>query len=295
MAAMNTATAGSSFNADPRSAQDAVAAMAEEIAALRGEINKVAKVAEQIQAIAKQTNLLALNATIEAARAGDAGKGFAVVAGEVKLLAGQTSNATDEIGRTLQTLTSQAERLISLGETARAALEETSAAGQTSEPSPATFEGPASFTEPGFAEPASSGPISDEQRRLVQRTFALVEPIAEDTARLFHGRLFELDPALEALFTGDMDAQGRKLMTMIKIAVIGLDHLEELVPAVEALGLRHAGYGVEAAHYDTFAEALLWALEQGLGNAFTEEVRHAWTTVYLLLADTMKSAVTWQA
>lgn len=60
-------------------------------------IDEISAVTYAINDIADQTNLLALNATIESARAGEAGKGFAVVANEVKALAGQTRNMTDEI------------------------------------------------------------------------------------------------------------------------------------------------------------------------------------------------------
>jgi methyl-accepting chemotaxis protein len=67
------------------------------IESLRTAVTKIGEVAALISAIAEQTNLLALNATIEAARAGEAGKGFAVVASEVKSLAGQTAQATEEI------------------------------------------------------------------------------------------------------------------------------------------------------------------------------------------------------
>ena len=62
----------------------------------------IGKVTEAISAISSQTNLLALNATIEAARAGDAGKGFAVVANEIKELAQQTAQATEEIRGKIQ-------------------------------------------------------------------------------------------------------------------------------------------------------------------------------------------------
>jgi methyl-accepting chemotaxis protein len=82
-----------------------------ELAGLVIELSKVDKISKQIDAIASQTNLLALNATIEAARAGEAGRGFAVVAGEVKALAGQTSQATGEIAATLRALVDTANRL----------------------------------------------------------------------------------------------------------------------------------------------------------------------------------------
>ena len=132
--------------------------------------------------------------------------------------------------------------------------------------------------------------LTQTQKALVQDSFATIAPIADDAAALFYRRLFELDPSLERMFRGDMAEQRKKLMQMLSTAVKGLDRLDQLVPAVENLGRRHAGYGVTDAHYDTVASALLWTLEMGLGRAFTAEVKDAWVTVYELLATTMKRA-----
>jgi hemoglobin-like flavoprotein len=132
--------------------------------------------------------------------------------------------------------------------------------------------------------------VTNTQKVLVQESFAAVMPIADDAAALFYRRLFELDPALERMFKGDMTEQRRKLMQMLTAAVKGLDRLDQLVPVVEDLGRRHSGYGVADAHYDTVGAALLWTLEKGLGNAFTPEVKDAWIAVYGLLAGTMKNA-----
>ena len=132
--------------------------------------------------------------------------------------------------------------------------------------------------------------MTPEEKELVQTTWESVKPISETAADLFYNKLFELDPSLRPMFKGDIKEQGRKLMQMIGVAVAGLDNLGELTPAVAALGKRHVGYGVTDPMYDTVGSALLWTLEQGLGDAFTPPVKHAWTTTYLTLASVMKDA-----
>jgi len=132
--------------------------------------------------------------------------------------------------------------------------------------------------------------MTPKQIELVQSTWAMVVPIKDKAAELFYGKLFETDPALKELFKGDMKEQGAKLMQMIGVAVNGLTKLETIVPAVQQLGKRHAGYGVKDADYMTVAGSLLWTLEQGLGAAFTAEVKQAWTDAYMVLATTMQQA-----
>ena len=133
--------------------------------------------------------------------------------------------------------------------------------------------------------------LTDHQRTLVRDTWAQIVPIAPTAARLFYGRLFEIAPTLRPLFRhADMDVQGNKLLQVLGFAVAHLDKLDTLAPTVEALGRRHAAYGVEDRDYAAVGDALIWTLQQGLGPAFTQEARAAWTTTFQLIAGIMRSA-----
>lgn len=132
--------------------------------------------------------------------------------------------------------------------------------------------------------------MTPRQIGLIGSSWDKVLPIQETAAELFYGKLFELDPELKSMFKGDMAEQGKKLFTMLDTVVKSLDNLEAVIPAAQASGKRHAGYGVKDEDYNTVAEAFLWTLGQGLGDDFTDEVKDAWVVAYTVLADTMKAA-----
>lgn len=128
------------------------------------------------------------------------------------------------------------------------------------------------------------------QIALVQDSFEMVRPNLELAALLFYKRLFELDPSLQSLFRGSREAQAQKLAQALTAVVKGLANPVQLRGAIDALGRRHAGYGVRDEHYATVGAALIWTLEQGLGAAFTADARTAWVEAYGWLAGVMRAA-----
>jgi hemoglobin-like flavoprotein len=132
--------------------------------------------------------------------------------------------------------------------------------------------------------------MTPAQVELVQQSFVKVRPIAYHAADLFYDRLFSIAPELRSLFPQDLSQQKKKLMQMLATAVANLHQLQKILPAVQALGLRHAGYGVTNKHYEIVGDALLWTLEQGLGPDFTPPVKKAWTETYVTIAGVMTNA-----
>lgn len=130
--------------------------------------------------------------------------------------------------------------------------------------------------------------MTPDQISLIRSTFRQIDP--DSAAAAFYDRLFETAPGIRDLFPSDLTAQGKKLMATLGLVVNGLDDIEEILPAVRELGVRHVDYGTDPADYDAVGDALLWTLEQGLGPAFTEEAKMAWNEAYSLIAATMIEA-----
>jgi hypothetical protein len=78
---------------------------------------------------------------------------------------------------------------------------------------------------------------------------------------------------------------------MLAWVVTNLHQLHTILPAIQDLGHRHAGYEVKPSYYEPVGAALIWTLEQGLGrDAFTDEIRQAWLAAYAVLSDAMIEA-----
>lgn len=132
--------------------------------------------------------------------------------------------------------------------------------------------------------------LSPTSVALVRRTWADVETIAPEAARLFYANLFAADPCLRALFQGDTETLSHRLITSVAVAVATLDRPEVLRPVLTALGRRHGACGVRSADYILAGGAFLAMLSEALGDAFTPAVEDAWADVYGAIANVMISA-----
>ena len=142
--------------------------------------------------------------------------------------------------------------------------------------------------------------LTDREKTLIVTSFRLVVPISETVGDLFYGHLFQEKPQYRALFPEDMAKQKRKLLTMLEFICKSLDWTEgqwdeevdpqdDLLLVILALGRRHdALYGIPEEAYGPVEAALMWTLDQGLGEAFTPEHQQAWTKLYRILAMTMQ-------
>lgn len=130
------------------------------------------------------------------------------------------------------------------------------------------------------------------QIKEVRRSWAIfkqIDPLL--VADVFYSRLFAIKPSVRRLFPADMHDQYRKLIQMMTHVVAHLDRTDEIATEIRAMAKRHIQYGVKPADYALVGSALMWTLEKGLGNDWSDQLREAWLACYKILADTMVSAV----
>lgn len=132
--------------------------------------------------------------------------------------------------------------------------------------------------------------LESYQVRLLQTSFAEVLRWPDIAADHFYGELFNRSPETRVFFKEDLSAQRSALIESLELAVSGAATPDHFFGYVEDLGRRHAGYGVRRRHYDSAGAALIWMLEQVLGDGFTDDTRETWETFWERIARTMISA-----
>jgi hemoglobin-like flavoprotein len=134
--------------------------------------------------------------------------------------------------------------------------------------------------------------MTPEHITLVRASWPAIAAHADALTRNFYTYLFEIDDSAARLFAGvDMTALRTKLAQSLAVVVQSIDDVDRLLPALAALGKRHATYGVEDRHFDSVGHALLRAFSTTLGDEFTTPLHDAWSEAYGLIAAVMRRAL----
>lgn len=129
--------------------------------------------------------------------------------------------------------------------------------------------------------------MTPEQVALVQGSFAELDGGTADLAARFYDRLFEADPSVRSMFSDDAADQRFIFMSELAVIVRSISRFDAFVVRTRHLGAQHSHYGVTFLHYEIAGRALLSALGETLGAAFTDDMREAWRLGFDLVAETM--------
>lgn len=142
-----------------------------------------------------------------------------------------------------------------------------------------------------LAEGVLEVPEGYEQPELlaeIRCSFALLEPHAPQVAAYFYEHFFAQNPRYRKLFTGDPVVQQRRLFQAVARIIAGFDDLDDFLPYLHRLALRHRKFGLRAAHYQAFSESMVATVEAFTGPEFSELTRVAWEAGFGLVAAIMQ-------
>lgn len=129
--------------------------------------------------------------------------------------------------------------------------------------------------------------MTDTRISIVKNSWFYLVNNTENAGNFFYQALFELDPSLRLLFKENIDEQSQKLVTMLNFVVTRLHELDQIIPQIEGLAVRHIHYGVRREHYELVGQALIQTLEFKLDEHWNEHTEEAWLALYSILSGVM--------
>jgi hemoglobin-like flavoprotein len=161
-----------------------------------------------------------------------------------------------------------------------------------------TTTGPHTHADPGVHSPVPDGdaPVGDAgggsapagalDIDVLERSFDLIEPHAEQVVAWFYASLFDRAPQLEELF-GDLAEQRQSLIATLVVLRRSLRDLPSIVPALRSLGARHVRYGAVPEHYPLVAELLIAAMARAGDQQWRSEYTTEWEKALTVVAGEM--------
>lgn len=130
--------------------------------------------------------------------------------------------------------------------------------------------------------------MNSRQIALVKQSWKVFRNLNPETVGdLFYSKLFADTPDLRKMFPSNMNQQYQKLLDMLNITISHLDKLDSISDEISEITQRHEQYGVKPLHYTLVGNALMWTLQKGLGEDYTEELQNAWEECYKLISELM--------
>lgn len=130
--------------------------------------------------------------------------------------------------------------------------------------------------------------LSKEDINRIQTSFQKLSDKKQETGDILYKHLFESNPEISKIFTGDMSEQAMTFMRMIKTVVEGLNNIHIIMPAIQNMGSRHIDYGVKPEMFSHFKGSLMYAFDKVLGKDFDSETKTSWGKLYDVMEELMK-------
>lgn len=132
--------------------------------------------------------------------------------------------------------------------------------------------------------------LSESEIEFLQESYAKLYDESGAFSRRFYENLFEIAPNARALFSNNIESQGRKFMEVLSIIILDLNDDKLIIPLIEAMGRRHVGYGTKPHHYQTVGDALVKTLNEAFNGQWSPKEKAIWVKLYTHIADIMITA-----